>query len=86
MQVVCRVLELSRSAYYSWLSAKTKSSNQTANQVHTAIIETFQQHRRRYGVRRLVAELKEKKINIGSYQVRQVMQKNGLRAIQPTRR
>ena len=51
--------------------------------MQTAIIETFQQHRRRYGVRRLVVELKEKGINIGSYQVRQVMQKNGLKAIQP---
>lgn len=51
--------------------------------MQTTIIETFQQHRRRYGVRRLVVELKAKGINVGSYQVRQVMQKNGLRAIQP---
>ncbi len=79
VQVVCRVLKLSRSAYYSWLSAKTK----TKKQVQSSIIETFQQHRRRYGVRRLVAELKEKGIHVGSYQVRQVLHKNGLRAIQP---
>lgn len=30
------------------------------NQVRKAIRETFQQHRRRYGVRRLVVELQEK--------------------------
>jgi transposase InsO family protein len=77
------VLQLSRSAYYNWLSGKSKSSNQKQNQVQTSIIETFQQHRRRYGVRRLVVELKAKGIYIGSYQVRQVMQRNGLRAIQP---
>jgi len=75
VQVVCQVLQLSRSAYYSWLSAKTKSSNQTENQVQTSIIETFQQHRRRYGVRHIVVELKEKGIKVGSYQV--------LKAIQP---
>lgn len=83
VQVVCQVLQLSRSAYYSWLSGKSKSGNQKQNQVQTSIIETFQQHRRRYGVRRLVVELKEKGINVGSYQVRQVLQKNRLRAIQP---
>lgn len=77
---------LSRSAYYSWLSGKSKNSNQTENQMQTAIIEIFQQHRRRYGVRRLVVERKEKGVNVGSYQVRQVLHQNGLRAIQPIRR
>jgi len=83
VQVVCQVLQLSRSAYYSWLSARLKGGNQKQNQVQTSVIDTFQQHRRRYGVRRLVVELKAKGINIGSYQVRQVLHKNGLRAIQP---
>lgn len=83
VQVVCQVLQLSRSAYYSWLSATSKGSNQKQNQVQTSVIDTFQQHRRRYGVRRLVVELKAKGINIGSYQVRQVLHKNGLKAIQP---
>lgn len=83
VQVVCQVLRLSRSAYYSWLSSKSTSNNHKENQVQTSIITTFQQHRRRYGVRRMVVELKEKGINIGSYQVRQLMQKNGLKAIQP---
>ena len=83
MQVVCKVLQLSRSAYYNWLSGKSNSNNQKQNQVQTSIVETFQQHRRRYGVRRIVAELKEKGINIGTYQVRQVMHQNGLKAIQP---
>jgi transposase InsO family protein len=83
VQVVCQVLKLSRSSYYNWLSGKSSSSNQLENPVHKAIKKTFQQHRRRYGVRRIVVALKEKGMNIGSYQVRQVMQKNGLKAIQP---
>jgi transposase InsO family protein len=83
VQVVCQVLQLSRSAYYNWLSGKSTSSKQMENPVHKAVRETFHQHRRRYGVRRLVEDLKAKGINIGSYQVRQVMHQNGLRAIQP---
>ncbi|MGV3585473.1 MAG: IS3 family transposase [Adhaeribacter sp.] len=83
VKLVCQVLKLSRSTYYSGLSAKLKGNNQIGNQVHTTIKQVFQQLRRHYGVRRLVVELKENGINIGPYQVRQVLQKNGLRAIQP---
>jgi transposase InsO family protein len=77
------VLQLSRSAYYNWLVGKSKSNNQKQDQVQTSIIEIFKQHRRRYGVRRLVLGLKANGINIGYYQVRQVLLKNGLKAIQP---
>jgi len=45
--------------------------------MQTSILETFQQHRRRYGVRRLVVELKAKGIHVGSYRVRQVLHQNG---------
>ncbi|QHT71736.1 transposase [Rhodocytophaga rosea] len=84
VQLVCQVLQLSRSAYYKWLSGNLAlSSNQIENPVDKAVKETFEQHRRRYGVRRIVVELQEKGLNIGSYPVRQVMQKNGLKAIQP---
>jgi transposase InsO family protein len=84
VQVVCQVLQFSRSAYYNWLSGNlAMSSNQIESSLHKAVRETFEQHRRRYGVRRIVVELQEKGLNIGSYRVRQVMQKNGLKAIQP---
>jgi hypothetical protein len=81
------MLTSSRSAYYNLLSVKLKNSYQKENQLHKTIINTFQQHRRRYGVgvRRLVVELKAKGIDIGSYQVRQVLHQNGLRAIQSIR-
>ncbi|WP_150091308.1 IS3 family transposase [Adhaeribacter rhizoryzae] len=47
------------------------------------IQQTFLEHRRRYGVRRLVAELQDKGLEIGAYKVRLVLQKYGLKAIQP---
>lgn len=48
-----------------------------------AIIQTFVLHRRRYGVRRLVADLKAKDVQVGDYKVRQVLKKYGFKAIQP---
>jgi len=64
VQVVCHVLKLSRSAYYNWLSEKLKSSNQKGNQVQTCILEAFQQHRRHYGFRRIVVELKKRELRL----------------------
>lgn len=48
-----------------------------------AIIQIFAEHRRRYGVRRIVEELKEKALAAGKYKVGQVLNKHGLKAIQP---
>ena len=51
--------------------------------MENAVIQAFTEHKRRYGVRRLVAELKAKGIEAGEYKVRQVLRKHALRAIQP---
>ena len=47
------------------------------------MLETFWEHRKRYGVRRLVAELRALGVEMGAYKVRLVLRKHGLRAIQP---
>ena len=46
-----------------------------------SIVDIFQQHRRRYGVRRVAPELKAIKIRAGIYKVRKVLKENGLNAI-----
>ena len=43
----------------------------------------FSRHRRRYGVRRVVAELKANEIQAGAHKVRKVLKEHGLQAIQP---
>jgi len=53
-------------------------------QTEQQIISVFQQHRRRYGVRRVAAELKAKAVNAGAYKVRKVLKEHGLKAIQPS--
>ena len=53
-------------------------------QVEQSIISIFQQHRRRYGVRRVSAELKAAgRVKAGAYKVRKVLREHGLKAIQP---
>jgi len=70
-------MKVNRSAYYSYLSRRTfqKSSLKTAC---TAVVkECFEFHRRRYGTRRIAAQLK-----LGRATVQKIMRRENLRAIQ----
>jgi transposase InsO family protein len=78
------VLKVSRSAYYSWKEQKQSRAGEKKKEMEQNIISIFMEHRRRYGVRRIVAELKATgKFKAGAYQVRQVLKEHGLKAIQP---
>lgn len=57
--------------------------NWEAQQLEEQVVEIFSEHRRRYGVRRICAELKERGIKAGKHKCRRIMHKQGLRAIQP---
>ncbi|GAA4439813.1 hypothetical protein GCM10023188_36400 [Pontibacter saemangeumensis] len=82
VHTLCAVLQVSRSAYYGWLSG-SRGVNKREEEAERLVLETFWEHRRRYGVRRLVAELREKGVEIGACKVRLVLRKHGLKAIQP---
>jgi transposase InsO family protein len=45
------------------------------------IEQTFNKHKRRYGSRRITAELQQKGHSVGRHQVRTLMKKAGLQAI-----
>jgi len=83
VEVQCRVLKVSRSSYYAWRSGITYGINSQDKQKEQAVIKSFQTHRRRYGVRRLVPELREQGMLVGPYRVRKILRKHGLKAIQP---
>jgi putative transposase len=84
VQVLCRVLGVSRSAYYSWQGHKGAGADEKKKAVEQHAISIFQEHRRRYGARRVSAELKAAGIaKAGVYKVRKVLKKHGLKAIQP---
>lgn len=77
--ILCRALEVSRSGYYAWKERPARQ-DQLAPQVE----EVFRQNSRRYGSRRITAELREQTV-IGRHRVRRLMREQGLRAIQPRR-
>lgn len=81
--LLCSVLEVSRSAYYSYRSGTSYQLGVSEKEEETAIVNSFLSHRRRYGVRRLVPELAEQGFVIGNYKIRKVLKKHVLKAIQP---
>jgi hypothetical protein len=77
--ILCRVLGLSRSGYYAW---KKRPARQ--DQLALQVEEVFCQNSRRYGSRRITAELREQTV-IGRHRVRRLRREQGLQAIQPRR-
>lgn len=81
LRSICRVLGLPRSSFYH---AARKTESSAAETELGDLIETiFREHRRRYGYRRIVAELRDREIKCGPSRVRRIMKRRGLKAIQP---
>jgi len=77
--ILCRVVGASRSGYYAWRVRPTRQ-----DQLARRVEEIFWQHSRRYGSRRITAELRDQGV-VGRHRVRRLMRERGLRAIQPRR-
>src|SRR5687768_10725236 len=82
--VVCLGSAEVLSAYYSWKEQQQGVANEKKKAVEQQVISVFKEHRRRYGARRICAELKAAgKVKAGVYKVRKVLKEQGLKAIQP---
>jgi putative transposase len=79
----CRVLEVSRSGYYGWRSGQTHQMKETSKQMEQKIIDTFQEHKRRYGSRRIAKTFQSAEEKVSRYKAGKVLRKYGLKAIQP---
>jgi transposase InsO family protein len=79
----CRVLEVSRSGYYAWRSGQTHQLKETSKKMEQKIIDTFREHKRRYGSRRITKTLQGDGETISRYKAGRVLNKYGLKAIQP---
>lgn len=53
---LCRLLEVSRSAYYEWKAGRTHQPTQYQQVQQAKVEKAFWRHKRRYGTRRLVVE------------------------------
>jgi transposase InsO family protein len=85
VQLLCRVLGVSRSAYYSWKQHKQGlgAAGENKKAIKQQVISIFKEHRRRYGARRIAAELKAREVKAGVYKVGKILREQGLKAIQP---
>lgn len=80
---VCSVLGLPRSSFYA---AATESPRQAAErELGTRVEEVFNDHRRRYGYRRIASELSGRGIACSPGRTRNLMAQGGLHALQPRR-
>lgn len=80
---MCTLLEVSRSSFYDWQQGKTHLFKAVKSRVEQQVKVVFDEHKRRYGSRRIEAELKGMGLDAGRYQIRRRMKEQGLKAIQP---
>ena len=78
-------MDLSRSAWYAYINGQTYQASAQDQLLEEKVVSLFWEHKRRYGSRRLQAELCALGIETGSRKVRSIMQANSLIAIQPRR-
>ena len=83
--MMCKLLDVSRSGYYSWLGRRPSKRSQEEAQLKTSIQEAHQQGRGTYGSPRVTQELKSKGLKAGRHRVARLMREQGLRGL-PRRR
>ncbi|MEO5581137.1 MAG: IS3 family transposase [Saprospiraceae bacterium] len=81
--IVCKTLGISTSSFYDYRIRKAQPKNKVKEMKENKVIKVFTLHQRRYGSRRIEADLKAEGINICRQQVARIMKAAGLKAIQP---
>lgn len=74
---------VSRSAYYDWRKCKTYQIPESKASMEQQVKNTFQEHKSRYGARRIVHAISQTGLKISRHQATGVLRKYGLKAIQP---
>lgn len=80
---VCDVLRVGRSGFYAWRSGVESNRELRDQELMPLVQEIFWHHKRRYGARRIAAELRRRDIAVGVARVARLLKTQGLRAIQP---
>jgi transposase InsO family protein len=80
---MCQLFGVSKSGYYDWLNGKSYEPSEEKSRKKELVSQVFGTHKRRYGSRRIEAELKKQGEQIGRFQVRSLMKCEKLVAIQP---
>ena len=72
-----------RSAYAAWAAGTSYQTSKRRRVVRAKVKACFERHKRRYGTRRIKAELAEEGLNIGRAAVRSAMKAENLQALCP---
>ena len=80
---ICEVLSVSRSGFYTWQFRGLSARDRRDEELMPLVREIFHRHRRRYGARRIAGELSDQGETCGVARVAKLLEKQGLRAIQP---
>ena len=83
INALCKVLGVSRSAYYAYTSGQSFSHSAKQVELAQQLQEIFDHHRGRYGSRRLMHELRAMGYAVGRHQIRTLMKLLSIKAIQP---
>ena len=78
---MCLLAGVSRTGFYRYLKAHVPSEEEI--EVRSAIQQVALQHRRRYGYRRVTAELKRRGMQVNHKRVARIMREDNLLALQP---
>jgi putative transposase len=81
VQNLCETLGVDRSSYYRRI--KPKEGRGEEELLGELVTKVFWRHSRRYGWRRIAAELKAEGVELGRHRIRRLMTEHGLQAIQP---
>jgi transposase InsO family protein len=85
VDAVCRAVRVSRSGFYAWQQRMVLGEPAAAVELRAKVETVFWRHSRRYGSRRVVAQLLAEGTSVGRRRVRRLMRERNLRAIQPKR-
>jgi len=78
-------MRVSESAYHAFASGKTYVLGPVKTELSKQVKKVFWAHRRRYGSRRITAQLQAQGVRVGRFQVRSLMRSLALEAITPRR-
>lgn len=79
VELLCKILEVSRSGYYSFNAKNLSSREETNNRLMPMIGEIFYANRKAYGYRRMSDALKERGENCGRHKTCSLMRKLNLK-------
>jgi putative transposase len=78
---ICQLAQVSRAGFYRFLQDKTPVEEDM--ELRSAIQQIVLEHRRRYGYRRVSAELRRRRMLANHKRVARIMREDNLLAVQP---